>query len=68
MGEGADTCMLKEYLEKTMTATNRFSLKRSRWNSLVTMLCAGISNECLNQATWLVLIPGFIICPKHHDC
>ena len=29
--EGVDTCMLKEYLEKIMVTTNRFSLTRSNW-------------------------------------
>ena len=35
--EGVDTCMLKEYLEKTTVTTNRFSLTRSVWRGLVIM-------------------------------
>lgn len=66
--EGVDTCMLKEYLEKTTVTTNRFSLTRSGWRGLVIMPCASISNRCWGQAIWPVLIPGFIISLKRHGC
>lgn len=59
---------LKYIWKKTMVTMNRFSLTKFIWMESMTMLCASILNGCSNRVTWFVLMPEFIIFPKHHGC